>query len=169
MKKRFTDCDKWEDSWFRKLPTKYQALWMFLCDRCDIAGFWKVDLEYLAFNIKEEFLKDEILAQFNSEKERIRDLGSHWQIIEFIQFQYGNLSRDCRPHKAILDRVEEHKAKGLLRVSKGLDNGKLNSSSLGLGKGSVTLVEEEEDMDKDKEGGVYEGGLVDRFDRAVKK
>ena len=29
MAKRFTDTTKWEDSWFRKLPSKFKVAWEF--------------------------------------------------------------------------------------------------------------------------------------------
>jgi len=45
VSKRFTDSEKWRDPWFRRLPTEYKLLWLYLLDECDVSGVWKVDLE----------------------------------------------------------------------------------------------------------------------------
>jgi len=51
MPKRFTDSEKWKDPWFRKLSTTGKLLFLYLCDQCDIAGFWEIDLDRAAFDI----------------------------------------------------------------------------------------------------------------------
>jgi len=45
MSYRFTETNKWEDKWFRKLNPTEKILFNFICDKCDIAGFWEIDLE----------------------------------------------------------------------------------------------------------------------------
>jgi hypothetical protein len=47
--RRFTETNKWEDPWFRRLPPAAKTLFEYLRDRCDIAGFWEVDLGTAAF------------------------------------------------------------------------------------------------------------------------
>jgi len=49
MTRRFTETNKWEDKWFRKLPLSAKVLFGFLCDKCDMAGFWQVDIETASF------------------------------------------------------------------------------------------------------------------------
>ena len=44
MAKRFTDTDKWQDEWWGSLPNDYRMIWLYLVDRCSIAGIWKKDL-----------------------------------------------------------------------------------------------------------------------------
>jgi hypothetical protein len=41
MAKRFTDSDKWEDPWFVDLSPNSKVLFLFLCDNCDMAGFYE--------------------------------------------------------------------------------------------------------------------------------
>jgi len=50
--KRFTETEKWKDSWFRKLQPPSKLLWLYILDTCDNAGFWEYDLEMCAFVTK---------------------------------------------------------------------------------------------------------------------
>lgn len=40
---RFTDTDKWTDSWFSSLSAKGKLMFMFLCENCNIAGIIEVN------------------------------------------------------------------------------------------------------------------------------
>lgn len=46
---RFTDIDKWTDPWFDSLSQVHKLIHLYLCDRCDCAGVWKVNLRDLEF------------------------------------------------------------------------------------------------------------------------
>lgn len=48
---RFTLAEKWQDKWFRKLNPAEKLLFLYMCDNCNIAGIWIVDLEQAAFSI----------------------------------------------------------------------------------------------------------------------
>lgn len=41
MPKRLTETDKWKDSWFLDLPLDSKILFQYLCDNCDMAGFYQ--------------------------------------------------------------------------------------------------------------------------------
>lgn len=49
---RFTKTEKWDDPWFRGLSTDAKVLFLYLCDKCDCAGFWEVDQEAAEFHTK---------------------------------------------------------------------------------------------------------------------
>ena len=49
MPKRFTVTEKWEDVWFTGLTIEQKVLWLYICDRCDCAGFWEINLKLAAF------------------------------------------------------------------------------------------------------------------------
>lgn len=51
MTRRFTETGKWDDPWFRRLSPAAKLLFQFICDRCDCAGFWEIDLDAAAFHI----------------------------------------------------------------------------------------------------------------------
>lgn len=104
--KRFTASEKWDDHWFRKLPPVQKCFWQFICDRCDAAGVWKVDLEALEFYIGCKLNEKELLESFEG---RIRDIGrGKWWIVKFIAFQCGRLSRECKPHLPIFKLLVDH-------------------------------------------------------------
>lgn len=47
MAYRFTNTDKWNDSWFSELPQFEKLFFIYLCDNCDIAGF--IEINYNRF------------------------------------------------------------------------------------------------------------------------
>ena len=68
MAYRLTTTDKWDDKWFRSLNPLKKIMFIFLCDKCDLAGFYEIDLEDLSFRVKAE--EEEI-----SEMEEEDDIG----------------------------------------------------------------------------------------------
>lgn len=109
MKKRFTDCDIWDDPWYRKMPTIYKEFWRFLCAKCDAVGVWKIDLEGAGFFLREQISEKEAMSQFNNGKERVKPIGENeWFITGFVEFQYGALSKGCPAHKPIYALIEKH-------------------------------------------------------------
>jgi hypothetical protein len=49
MAKRFSDSEKWEDPFFTNLTNEYKLAWIYLLDKCDHAGFYKVNLKIMNF------------------------------------------------------------------------------------------------------------------------
>ena len=113
MAKRFTCTEKWEDPWFRNLLREYQIFWIYLLDKCDPAGVWKVDFEMAEFCLKQKLSEKEITNAF---KDRIKvfDGGQRWFVPKFIAFQYGTLDEMCNPHKSIFKLLRSYKLEGYL-------------------------------------------------------
>lgn len=111
--KRFTETQKWEDPWFRKLKPEMKLLWQWLCDKCDNAGVIDPDLDLASFQIGYQYPSDTLL-EFG-ERLAVLESGKTW-IPSFIPFQCGKLSDDCAAHKPILQSLEKH---GIDRVSIG--------------------------------------------------
>jgi hypothetical protein len=103
--KRFTETLKWDKAWFQDLPPHLKCLWQFICDRCDCAGVWEVNWKAATFAIGKS-VSDNDLAAFEDRVQIIKK-GKLW-IVDFIAFQYGRLSRECRPHIKIFDTIEKH-------------------------------------------------------------
>jgi len=135
MAKRFTDTEKWRDPWFRKLHPNDKTIWGFLTESCDLAGFWKKDYELAEFLIGTDLCEKHLLETFNKDKIRVKDHGTHLQVVDFVSFQYGDLSKDCNAHKPIFKLIKLYKTKGYL-------------------KGINTLQEKEIEMEKEIKGGV---------------
>ncbi|MCL1933967.1 MAG: hypothetical protein FWF53_09190 [Candidatus Azobacteroides sp.] len=51
MAYRFTNTDKWNDSWFYELDLRQKAVFLYLCDLCDIAGFYEINCKRMAQDI----------------------------------------------------------------------------------------------------------------------
>jgi len=130
--KRFTETEKWRDPWFRKLSAGAKLAFLYIIDNCDNAGVWTADKELADFSIGMEIPWVKVLEAFG---ERVSVLPSgDWLIVRFVEFQFGKLSKDCKPHIQVMRLIEKH------RVSKGYP------------KGFRTLEEKEEDKEKDQKG-----------------
>lgn len=132
--KRFTETTKWDDPWFRRLKPRFKCLWLFLCDKCDCAGVWVVDLDLAATFIGEKIDGKAALTALDG---RVVDIGGgKWLVPGFIPFQYGELSKDCKPHKPVFAAVARH---GLVVNCKGYS------------KGIERVPDRVQEKDKDKE------------------
>lgn len=107
--KRFTETQKWEDPWFRRLKPEMKLLWQWILDRCDNAGVIDPDIELASFQIGYQYPMDTLL-EFG---DRVQKLPcGKWFIPKFIEFQYGKLSEMCKAHNPIFQSLEKHGLKG---------------------------------------------------------
>ena len=128
--KRFTENQKWADQWFRKLDPQLKLLWLWLLDNCDHAGVIDFDPELAAFHIGYPYPID-TLSKLG---ERVTQIdGGKYFILKFIEFQYGELSTDCKGHNPVFASLKKHFPKG---YPKGIH------------------TPQDKDKDKDKTGGV---------------
>lgn len=139
MSKRFTETTKWNDPWYRKLGYKNRDFWNFLLDHCDGAGFWKKDFETAEYFLGYQIDEDASLAEFNKGKVRVENRREYWEILDFISFQYGKLSKECKGHTQVFVLLEKYKNKGYV---KGID----------------TLMDMDKEKDKYSKDGVEEEG-----------
>jgi hypothetical protein len=116
--KRFTETTKWDDPWFRKLPAKLKCLWQYMCDRCDGAGVIDLDYELAGFQIGAKLNEQDVLGL----GDRVEKLEcGKWWVRQFVAFQYGKLSEDCKAHGPVFTSLAAY---GLTdRVSKGYPKG----------------------------------------------
>jgi hypothetical protein len=131
--KRFTETQKWDDPWFRRLSPEMKLLWQWLCDRCDNAGVIEPDIELASFQIGYQYPMDTLL-KFDGRLVQIS--GGKWFIPKFIEFQYGQLSKDCKAHNPVFVSLQKHS---------------INFDLKGYPKGIHTLQEKETDQDKEKD------------------
>lgn len=142
MSKRFTETEKWEDSWFAYLTPTTKLFWIFLLDKVDDSGVWKKDQRRLNF---ETGMEIDIQAFFEDLGDRVIDLEDRILIPGFVQFQQGRpLTEKVRFHQRILKLLNKHgleqDGKGQVRVCRGLSKGQ-ESLTKGSSKGQETLSE----------------------------
>ena len=51
--KRFSDTEKWDDRFFCEMPDVFKLFYLFLLDKCDNVGVWKVNKPLVEFFIGE--------------------------------------------------------------------------------------------------------------------
>lgn len=122
LAKRFTDTAKWDKAWFRKLSPPEKCVWMFLCDRCDHAGFWDIDMDALHFFVGTTWRIEDLTSTFG---DKITLVGKDKIFIpDFVEFQYGNLNPKNRVHNSIIQKAEKLlKKKGRSSPLKAPSNG----------------------------------------------
>jgi len=107
MAKRFTASDKWRDKWFRTLTPELKLMWIYICDECNHAGIWEVDIELANFVVGINITEKEILESFNG---RILEYKKDkWFIPKFIEFQYGNVLSQKNPAlRSVIKELEKN-------------------------------------------------------------
>jgi hypothetical protein len=144
--KRFTETDKWRDTWFRKLKPFSKLAFLYIVDNCDSAGVWDPDYDLADFTIGERVSWVDVLADFG---ERVTTLpNGKWHLTRFVEFQYGELVPECRPHAKILALLKAHGIPYSIGYPKGMDThkdrkGKEESKGQGV-QGEIVQVTETE-------------------------
>lgn len=134
MGKRFTDSEKWRDRWFRKLAPEFKLAWLYLLDACDHAGVIELDEELANFMIGTSIDWAEFVTATDG---RVIEIGrGRLLVCRFIEFQYGEISRNCKAHNPVFASIKKYGiGETLERVSKGYPKG----------------IQRDQDKDKDKD------------------
>lgn len=122
MAKRFTDTDKWKKQLLRSMPTEYKLLWIYICDDCNHAGIWHVDMDVASLRIGEALDHQRAIEVFK-DKVVVFDNGFKWYIPDFIEFQYGELNEKNRVHESVIKELNKYdllKNKGLISPLQGV-------------------------------------------------
>lgn len=136
MAKRFTDTDKWNKPWFRKLAPRWKLAWFYICDNCDHAGVWPADFELMSFRVGEKIKEEDFVRELGSKLDRLKD--GKFFIRPFVDFQYGSLNPQNNAHKGVLRVLEK------LAPTQGLG---------GTLKGAQEKEEEKEQEQEKEKGG----------------
>ena len=154
MSKRFTETEKWDNAEFRSLNPHEKLSFLYILDKCNLAGFWKVDIEGMGFQTKMTDLQVEgALKGLSSSIEGPID-GWIW-VRNFLKYQKNlPLNPKNMAHKCIIGFLEEQEirfppSKALLGAGKPLacPTGKGRGKGIGLdtGIGRGRRVEKLED------------------------
>ncbi len=105
MAKRFTDTDIWDKEWFMTLPVHHKLLIQLLYTKCDAAGVWTPNWALASMYIGVKVTVDDLKVL----SDQVEVLNSDKIFIPgFIKFQYGKLSKDCKPHIPVYRLLEKH-------------------------------------------------------------
>lgn len=128
--KRFTETEKWRDSWFRRLHPSEKLAYLYIVDCCDNSGVWDPDYELAEFQIGHQVAWPKVIEAMGDRLEILKS--GKWHLRKFVGYQFGELSDDCKPHQHVIRLLESH---GIERVSKGYPKG----------------IQRDKDKDKDKD------------------
>lgn len=124
MAYRFSDTSKWADEWFVDLTPHEKLLFMYLCDNCDIAGFYEVSTRKVTFDIG--LSPEDVVGAFKG-LQRGYILSTDKKVIflkNFIKHQKNlPLNGRNKSHKGILSRFENYKSKFLVDLVLLVNNG----------------------------------------------
>jgi hypothetical protein len=148
--KRFTETNKWQNPWYRRLTPEAKLLWQWLLDHCDPAGVIEADFELATFQIGVE-IDDAVINELG---ERIVKIPSGKSYIpSFVEFQYGKLSAACKPHQKVFAALARH---GIDHFAGETQKGKLTLSDR-VSERVFNTLEEEEEEEKEEEDKKEEG------------
>lgn len=140
MAYRFSDTGKWSDEWFVDLPPSEKLLFMYLCDNCDMAGFYELSLRKLTFDTG--LSKDEIIGALKG-LQRGYVLSEDNKVIfikNFLKHQKNlPLNPDNKAHRGIIGRFSNYSEKFTIDlisfVNKGVSKGLGSPTGIGIGNG----------------------------------
>ena len=123
MAKRFIDTKMWDKAWFRKLSPKNKMIWIYILTRCDHAGIWDADWDLAGFMIGEKITYEELPKEIKNKMEKV-PLHDQFYIPSFVDFQYGELKENSKPHLSVIKRLNEKGLKTVLHTLKDKDKDK---------------------------------------------
>lgn len=99
--KRFTETTKWDDPWFRGLTGPQKLVFMYVCDRCNNAGFWEADEDSLLFHTK--LSKEHAQGAIKGLSRGIKEASGWWWVRRFLRHQKNEGLNATNPaHKQII-------------------------------------------------------------------
>ncbi len=139
MAKRFIDTALFRKPSIRAMKAPYKALFIYLLCECDHAGVWDVELDVAAMRLDLKLEDERAIEELGGSVVPV-DGGCKWWLVEFVEFQYGELNPANRVHASVLSRLS----------SLGIDlKNKPLASPL---KGAKDKdKDKDKDLDKDKE------------------
>jgi hypothetical protein len=156
MPRRFTITEKWDKPWFMQLSPYAKLLFLYLADRCDLAGIWEINtlmasLQTGLTSSQVEKAENELLTEYAGERKVIRGQDHLW-LVQFVRHQRNlPLNPENRAHTGIITSLAEHSATFGFDLRKSLETNELprglegawkplpRGSSTSKGKGTLLL------------------------------
>lgn len=136
--KRFTETEKWRDSWFQQLQPNFKLAWCYVLDACDHAGVFEPNLQLADFALGVAIDWPKFIKVCDK---RLRVLESgKWFLTGFIRYQYnGVLNASNSAHLGAIRRLE----------NAGIDPSPYLAPDKGLQRGYQAPKDKDKDKDKD--------------------
>lgn len=105
MSKRFTSTEKWSDPWFVDLSVEAKCLFLFLCDHCNIAGFYEKSDRVMQFYLG--MSKEQISQTTDEIKKSVPFVDGFYFLKNFIRHQKNTpLNPENNCHKSIIYELQ---------------------------------------------------------------
>ena len=143
--KRFTETNKWEDSWFSELSPNEKLLWLYIVDKCDNAGFFEFNLKFCTFFTG--LSKDDLLGAIKGLNRGLigaKD-GTTYYVRNFLRHQKNaDLNPENNAHKQIIRLIDEkqHLFDEDLGAKQGLSSPTGKGKGKGIGKEESAYTQE---------------------------
>lgn len=137
MAKRFTDTELYDKPWFMTLPCRLKCAVEYLFKKCDSTGVWEPNYILAAAYVGEGGFTEAELLSIDGGKQFEKLRNGKIFISGFCDFQYGELTESCRPHRPVIQKLKKH--------------GLYDRVLIGYRKGTNTLEEKDKDKDKEKD------------------
>lgn len=150
MSYRFTNTEKWGDSWFSNLKQIEMLLFIYLCDNCDIAGFIEVNYKRWANDLSSSIDTIEGACKGLSRGIVVSKEGDCFYIKNFLKHQKNlPLNETNKAHVGILRRFDIYSKKfdiqDVNQFIEGASKGLLSPTGNGNGNG-IGIFDEEKDL-----------------------
>ncbi len=107
MAYRYSDTLKWQDEWFVDLTSTEKLLFMYLCDNCDIAGFFELSYRKISFDLGVGDDKIKGAVKGLNRNVFVSDDEKCVLVKNFIRHQKNlPLNPENKAHRGILKRIE---------------------------------------------------------------
>jgi hypothetical protein len=145
MAYRFTNTEKWNDPWFSGLDWRQKVVFLYLCDQCDMAGFYEINLRKMAWDIAIDCADVEGALKGLKSKMLYSSNGKYLYLRNFIKHQKNlPLNGNNNAHSGIINRLNENLHlfnfqsidDYFISPSKGANEGLLSPSGNGNGNGN---------------------------------
>lgn len=140
MAYRFTNTDKWNDSWFSELKPIEKLLFIYLCDNCDIAGFIEINIKRWCADIDTDRRTIEGALEGLSRGIIFSKMNDCLYVKNFLKHQKNlPLNENNRAHIGVIARFgvysEKFDIKDITEFIKGASMGLTSPYGIGNGNG----------------------------------
>lgn len=126
MAKRFIDTELDDQPWFCELSCRMKCAVQYLFRKCDHAGIWQPNYKIAEAYIGEGGFTEQELLAIDQGRQFMKLPNGKIFLPGFIKFQYGKLSKDCKPHVPIYRSLERNGI-DIETVQMSLDMGKTHN------------------------------------------